>query len=121
MEKKIIIDGKEVGFKSSASFLIKYRSYFGVDGLKELQKLGQDQGLDAVIVMQKIIWCLAKTYNKKIAPVEDWLDNFETFDLEKIYTELEPLILQSFGTTEKLDDGDSETSEQVIDTDAKNA
>lgn len=120
MEKKIIIDGKEIGFKSSAAFIMKYRSYFGSDGLLELQNLGRSEGLEAMITMQRIIWCLAKNYNKKISTVENWLDNFEDFDLEEIYTELEPLVVKSFGTTEKLEDGDSETSEQVIDADAKN-
>ena len=118
MEKKITIDGKEVGFKSSAAFIMKYRSYFGSDGLLELQNLGKSEGLEAMITMQRIIWCLAKNYNKKIAPVEDWLDCFDEFDLEEIYTELEPLVMKSFGTTEKLDEN---ASTNVIDKDAKNA
>lgn len=101
MEKILTIENNQIGFKSSASFLLKYRSYFGEDGLKDIGKLSkysEEGDFNAIIIMQRIIWCLAKTYNKKIAPLEDWLDCFEEFDTAEVFSELEPLILKSFGT-----------------------
>ena len=113
MEKILTIENKQIGFKSSASFLLKYRSYFGEDGLKDIGKLSkysEEGNFNAIIIMQRIIWCLAKTYNKKIAPLEDWLDCFEEFDTAEVFSELEPLILKSFGTKKKTNE-DTEASE----------
>lgn len=119
MEKIIEIDGKEVGFKTSASFLIKYRNYFGSDGLKDLGKLstmGEEGDLNAMIIMQQLAWALAKNYNKQIPPLEAWLDSFEDFDFTKVFKELQPLISKSFGTTAKV-----EETEEPEDGEEKNA
>ena len=121
MEKIITIDGKDIGFKSSAAFLLRYRDYFGADGLKDLknlQTLGAEGDLNSLIMMERMVWCLAKTYNKKVPPLEDWLDNFENFDIGEIFTELAPLINQSLGMVEQLDgETDAKNAEQSQATD----
>lgn len=107
MEKIITIDGQEIGFKASAAFLLKYRTYFGEDGLndlKNLQEYGNKGDLNTIIIMQRMLWCLAKTYNKKVPPLEDWLDCFENFKTGDIFTELAPLISQSLGTVEQVEE-----------------
>lgn len=116
MEKIIQIDGKDVGFKSSASFLIRYRDYFGADGLKELSKLStaqQEGDMNALIVMLNMIWALAKNYNKKIPPVEDWLDGFENFDVVAVFEEVSPLLFKSLGQTEKTKEEAKSTEEDT--------
>lgn len=113
MEKILTIDGKEIGFKSSAAFLLKYRNYFGADGLtdlKNLQTMGEKGDLNTIIVMQRMLWCLAKTYNKKVPPLEDWLDCFEDFNTGEIFSELTPLISQSLGTVEEVEDKDAKNA-----------
>lgn len=115
MEKIIEIDGRKVGFKSSAAFLLRYRDYFGKDGLKDLNALmnvedDNELTLDAYATMLNMLWVLAKNYNKKIPPVEDWLDDFENFDIGYVYTEIAPLINKSFGRTETLDNEKEETT-----------
>lgn len=123
MEKIIEIDGKGVGFKTSASFLIKYRNYFGADGLKDLGRLsamGEAGDLNAMIIMQQIAWALAKNYDKKIPQLETWLDSFEDFDFAKVFKELQPLISKSFGTTaeaeeaESTEDGEEKNVEETV-------
>lgn len=107
MEKILTIDGKDIGFKSSAAFLLKYRNYFGADGLddlRNLQELGNKGDLNTIIMMQRMVWCLAKTYNKKVPPLEDWLDCFDDFNTGEIFSELAPLINKSLGTTEEIED-----------------
>ena len=39
MEKILNIDGRDVKFKSTASFLLRYKMQFQRDGLKDLMKL----------------------------------------------------------------------------------
>lgn len=118
MEKILEIDGKKVGFKSTAAFLLRYRDYFGKDGLKDINVLmnaddSEDLDLDAYTVMLNMLWVLAKTYDKRIAPVEDWLDDFEDFDITYVYTEIAPLIAKSFGRTVEI------TPEEKADTTKK--
>lgn len=119
MEKIIEIDGKEVGFKTSASFLIKYRNYFGADGLKDLGRLsamGEAGDLNAMIIMQQIAWALAKNYDKKIPQLETWLDSFEDFDFGEVFKELQPLISKSFGTTAEPEDVSTSEEKNVTET-----
>lgn len=108
MEKFIEIDGKQIGFKSSAAFLIRYRDFFGRDGLKDLNDLIKgaeegEEGVESFITCQRIIWCLAKTYNKKISVLEDWLDCFDEFNTAEVFKELMPLIKKSLGITEEIE------------------
>lgn len=113
MEKVIPIDGKEVGFKSSASFILKYQSYFGQDGLKELSKLStqeQEADMNAYVTMFRILWVLAKNYDKKIPPLEDWLEGFEDLNVLDVFEEVEPLIEKSFAVSEKLKNESVKTS-----------
>ena len=104
MEKIIEINGKKVGLKASAKFLLLYENYFGKDGLKDLNSLltgaGTANDLENAIIIYRITWAMAKNYNKKIAPLEDWLDEFDSFNLADVITELLPLIKSAFGASD---------------------
>lgn len=101
MEKTIIIDGRSINFKSSASFLLRYKNYFGQDALQDLSKLQKDflKGDVNVETLYKIIWALAKTADDSIPEIVTWIDSFNTFPLLDIFKELEPLILETFNST----------------------
>lgn len=102
MEKTIDICGKQVRFKSSASFLLRYRNYFGAEGLKDLGKTGsimEEGDLNGVITMLRIIWSLAKNADPRIPPLDDWVDSFDEFPVADIFAELDELIAKSLVTT----------------------
>ncbi len=110
MEKIIEIDGKQVLFKSTGSFLLRYKAQFQRDGLADLMKLsasldenGELKNYDTLDleVFFKLIWTLAKTADKEIEPMFEWLDTFEEFPLADIIPELMELIECTIKTSSK--------------------
>lgn len=111
MEKILTIDGKEVKFKSSASFLMRYKAQFQRDGLKDLLKL-QDafdmekkklknyENLD-LEVFYNMTWVLAKNANPQIPSPIEWLDTFSEFPLVEVIPEIIELMLLSFQSSVK--------------------
>lgn len=114
MEKTIVIDGKDVKFKTSGAVLLRYKAQFGKDYLSEiiklaaLEKLGNKkkistediQGLDFE-VMYNVAWVLAKTADPTIPDPMAWLDSFEEFPMMDIIPELTPMITSSMTQTKK--------------------
>lgn len=103
MEKILNIDGREVKFKSSASFLLRYKMQFQRDGLQDLLKLvdvmDEDnkeiknlQALD-LEVFYNMTWVLAKVANPQIPPPLEWLDTFSEFPLMEIIPEILDLMM----------------------------
>ena len=103
MEKILKIDGREVQFKSSASFLLRYKMQFQRDGLQDLLKLvdvmDEDnkeiknlQALD-LEVFYNMTWVLAKVANPQIPPPLEWLDTFSEFPLMEIIPEILDLMM----------------------------
>lgn len=103
MEKILNIDGREVKFKSSASFLLRYKMQFQRDGLQDLLKLvdvmDEDnkeiknlQALD-LEVFYNMTWVLAKVANPQIPPPLEWLDTFSEFPLMEILPEILDLMM----------------------------
>lgn len=116
MEKTVVIDGKEVQFKSTGGTALRYKAQFGKDyfseilKLKSLEKLGnlnQEeissddlQGLDFE-VFYNIAWTMAKTANKDIPDPLTWLDSFDEFPMIEIIPDLQNMILASIQSKKK--------------------
>lgn len=119
MRKVINIDGRDVGFKASASIVYKYQSYFKKDLLKiimpvikslmpavESGTLNDETALNALeqielIDMYNLIWVMAKLDNNDISQPEEWYDSFEQFPALEILKELFEILLPSMFTTEE--------------------
>lgn len=115
MEKTIEIDGKQVRFKSTAATPLRYKAQFHKDYFSEILKL---EKLNKIMKSKKITdaeklsnidfelfyniaWIFAKTADKNIPEPIEWLDNFETFPLEKILPELMDLMTSSMQVKKK--------------------
>lgn len=106
MEKILTIDGRQVKFKSTGAFLLKYKAQFKRDALKDVfrlidafdQKKGTIKDIEALDleVFYNIIWTLAKTADPNIPPPIEWLDGFSVFPLYEILPEVMDLITSSF-------------------------
>ena len=102
------IDGRQVKFKSTGAFLLRYKAQFGRDALRDIFKL-QDavdsknriKNIDALDleVFYNLVWTLAKTSDPSIPPPLEWLDTFGEFPLAEIVPEVIDLIFSSLGTT----------------------
>lgn len=108
MEKTLIIDGKEVRFKSTAATPLRYKAQFGKDFFAEIIKMGaleklgkldpdkvtrEDlEGLDFE-VFYNIAWAMAKTADPKIPDPITWLDQFDEFPMVDIIPELQDMII----------------------------
>jgi hypothetical protein len=108
MEKILTIDGRQVKFKSTGAFLLRYKAQFGRDALQDIFKL-QDavdsknrikniSALD-LEVLYDLAWTLAKTADPNIPPPLEWLDEFSEFPLMDIIPEIIDLIFSSLGAT----------------------
>jgi hypothetical protein len=114
MEKTLIIDGKEVSFKSTGATALRYKAQFGKDYLAEIMKLSnlgklsKDGKLDPKAIenmdfelFYEIAWTLAKTANNQINDPLTWLDQFETFPLMEIIPDLQDLITSTIQSKKK--------------------
>ncbi|MFC3883751.1 hypothetical protein ACFOU2_09660 [Bacillus songklensis] len=107
MEKTIVIDGKQVRFKSTAATPLRYKAQFHKDYLVEIIKLNSLGKLDKenidsgnindldFEVFYNIAWTLAKTADPSISDPITWLDDFEEFPLLDILPELMDLIMST--------------------------
>lgn len=113
MEKTIMIDGKNISFKSTAATPLRYKAQFRKDFFSDILKLSRLEGLNFekidtekiekldFEVFYNIIWVLAKTADKSIPDPMSWLDGFDEFPLLEIIPELQDLILSSIQTKKK--------------------
>lgn len=103
MEKIIKIGGKEIGMKSTAGTMMRYRNNFNRDFIKDLVALqgkfskkldnvAEFEALD-LDMFEKIAWCMAKTYDNNIPNIETWLDEFDTFDIMQVLPEIMGLLV----------------------------
>ena len=108
MEKMLTIDGRQVRFKSTGAFLLRYKAQFGRDALQDILKLqgaidnkSQIKNIDALDleVFYNLVWTLAKTADPSIPPPLEWLDEFSEFPLMDIIPEIIDLIFSSLGAT----------------------
>jgi hypothetical protein len=108
MEKILTIDGRQVKFKSSGAFLLRYKAQFKRDALQDILKLqgaidnkNQIKNIDALDleVFYNLVWTLAKTADSSIPPPMEWLDTFGEFPLMDIIPELTDMIFSSLSAT----------------------
>jgi len=119
MEKSILIDGRLVSFKTSGAFLMRYKSQFQRDALKDIVKLyplisryealkDADEaqaielieGLDLQL-FYNFAWVLAKTADPSIPDPFNWLDSFSTFPIMEVTVEIQELLALSIGVSKK--------------------
>ena len=103
MRKTIVIDGKEVELKATASTVRRYKSWFNRDLLKDFGKvyrvykeaeaLAAEVGETAKVeisgeileVIQNMTYVMARQADQNVPKnIDDWLDQFDTFDIETI-------------------------------------
>lgn len=106
MERVINVNGKEVGFKATASTTMRYREKFNRDLFKDIQELipkanQNDLSVENLECFMNIAYIMAWQYDHTIAEdPNEWLDQFEMFD---IYIVL-PQIIDLWGlNTEQLE------------------
>lgn len=101
MEKEIMIDGRAVPFKATARTPILYRSLYGKDIFKDLQKLSADMehaqkdesestiGVDTLNIFVNVAHCMARQADKTVpADIEEWLDQFSMFSIYQVLPEI---------------------------------
>ena len=103
MEKIIKIGNKEIKMRSTAGTMLRYRNYFNRDFLKDLISLQSklnnkiEQGKEFEVIdlemFEKIAWCMAKTADNSIPDIENWLDEFDTFDIMQVLPEIMSLLV----------------------------
>jgi hypothetical protein len=114
MEKIIIIDEKQVKFKSNGATPLRYKAQFGKDYFKEILKMSALEKLknkknvvakDLEVldfeVFYNIAWIMAKTADPSIPEPIAWLESFEQFPIVEIIPELQDLISHTLQTTKK--------------------
>lgn len=111
MEKILTIDGRQVKFKSTGAFLLRYKAQFGRDAIQDILKLENAIGKNKEIkdidalnleVFYNLIWTLAKTANPDIPPPIEWLDSFSKFPLIDIIPEVADMIFSCLSTTVQI-------------------
>lgn len=108
MEKILTIDGRQVKFKSTGAFLLRYKAQFGRDAIQDILRLqsaidnkGQIKNIDTLDleVFYNLIWTLAKTADPSIPPPLEWLDEFSAFPLMDIIPEVMDMIFSCMQST----------------------
>lgn len=100
MEKTINIDGKEVRLRATAAVPRLYRIKFGRDIMQDLAKLAaayekattEQEQLAATDLglFESVAYIMAKHADKDAVPgsVEEWLEQFEIFDIYQVLPEI---------------------------------
>lgn len=99
MKKDITIGERTVPMSASALTPFSYKKIFGGDLIQDIQKLqkGSSKGeLDAELVCQ-MTYIMARESDKDILPFEEWLSQFELFDLYESFGE----VIQLWGLNEE--------------------
>lgn len=118
MQKMLMIDGKEVGFKATALTPRLYRHWIGRDMVRDMNSLRraynkinnlpedatQEEREDAQLsvmdleIFESVAWVMARQYDASIADnADDWLDSFTMFSIYEIM----PHILELWGMNER--------------------
>ena len=97
--KTILVDGKEITFKSSAGTPRAYRLLFKRDIFMDLQKLAKaaDKAqkkdnpgfeIEDLELFENVAYVMAKSADSSIGDIESWLDNFSMFSIYEILPEI---------------------------------
>lgn len=111
MEKTIVIDGKEVKFKSTGAIPKRYKAQFGRDFFADLfsmESVIKKKNVTAddirkinFDVFYDMAWTLAKTADHAIPDPLTWLDTFESFPIIEIMPELQEMLAATIATQKK--------------------
>lgn len=121
MEKIVKVGEYEFPARSNAATLLSYRRNFGRDGMKDLLALvkgfGNKNADDADSVVQafadgsfeietlyRYIWTFAKSADKSIPPLEEWLEGFDIPALEfvsEVFPQISDLLFSMAKTNVK--------------------
>lgn len=111
MEKTLTIDGRQVRFKSTGAFLLRYKAQFGRDAFADVMRLadaidentGELTNIDALDLetLFNLVWTLAKTADPTLPDPMTWLDTFAEFPIFEILPEVQDMILASVQSTKK--------------------
>lgn len=103
MEKIINVNGKEVKLKTNAGLVRRYREWFKRDLTSDMQKvlteiLGTAQGenvsytdvsIEALEIFENVSYAMNRYADPECPDnIDDWLEQFETFDIYTIFPEL---------------------------------
>ena len=115
MEKHISVGGRDVGFKATASTTKRYRQKFNRDLFKDIEALvpkvnEQTLGVEDLECFMTIAYIMAWQYDNTIpSDPDEWLDQFEMFDIYMIL----PEIVQLWGlNVEQLETPKKKAEEQ---------
>lgn len=109
MIKEIVIDGKTVPMKATASTAIRYRQWFKSDLLKDMldlykvqEKGSQEFTYEQLEVFLHLAYTMAKQANGSIPnDCEDWLDEFSVFPIDEVFPEIMELWQSSIQTLDE--------------------
>jgi hypothetical protein len=115
MEETIVIDDRQVRFKTNGAIPLRYKAQFGKDYFKEIFKMLPLANLEKkknnltpkdlehidFEVFYNIAWVMAKTAEPSIAEPLEWLGEFEEFPIADIFPELQELMLATMRTSKK--------------------
>lgn len=105
-----MIDGRQVAFKSTGAFMLRYKAQFGRDAVQDIFKLQQaidgdghiaDASMLDLEVFYNLVWTLAKTADPAIPPPFEWLDTFSEFPLVDIIPEVLDMMFSSLTVSVK--------------------
>ncbi len=106
MDKILMIGDKEVGFRATASTPMRYRNRFGRDIYDDLiairDDIKNDKGfsMKALESFEFLAYTMAKQYDPSIPELpEDWLDQFDSFNIYQYLPEIMDLWAQNESTT----------------------
>lgn len=111
MEKILNIDGRNVKFKSTGAYLLRYKAQFQRDAIQDMLRL--EQSIDSktrkikkieafdLEVFYNLVWTLAKTADPSIPPPMEWLDGFSEFPLEDILPDVMDMITSCIRSSAK--------------------
>lgn len=126
MEKTINISGHDVRCRCTAKTLLIYKAQTGREWLEDVQELQQvikkankstpaeqvieaNNGTKCCLDVAKlntetamnVAWSMAKTADKTIPDVEEWLDEFDSFPVLTVMVELYPMMNQALQVDRK--------------------
>lgn len=99
-EVVISIGGKDVKFRSSAAIPRLYRLKFGRDILMDMEALQKDfvnqegasmssLGIESLEIFENVAYIMARHADPDVpADIDEWLEQFETFDIYQILPEI---------------------------------
>lgn len=93
-EKTIQISGIDVPLKTSAYTPVLYTNLFNQNIFAEMQEIITIAGergtvpFEKIIVLYRLAYCMARHADPKLPPMEEWLDQFDVYDIPEIAGEL---------------------------------